>query len=113
MPASTTMPSARRLHASSSGTAGRRDPLAGTYRGGEATDLDAGQFIQMEAAEGDDGVWTEPPIITRAKALHIHLVNFGVNSSGELAALAFDEPGPSWPEPLHAISRFNTAPGLA
>ncbi len=40
--------------------------LAGTYRGGEAIDLDAGQFIQMEAVEGDDGVWTEPPIITRA-----------------------------------------------
>lgn len=34
--------------------------LAGTYRGGEAIDLDAGQFIQMEAVEGDGGVWTEP-----------------------------------------------------
>ena len=34
--------------------------LAGTYRGGEAIDLDAGQFIQMEAVEGDDGVLTEP-----------------------------------------------------
>ena len=30
--------------------------LAGTYRGGEAIDLDAGQFIQMEAVEGDGGV---------------------------------------------------------